>query len=354
MDNRTGKVTTIKDIATDLGVSMTTVHKAIYNKKGISEENRQRILQYIESQNFRINRSASALKRKAIRLAYVGLEPSESNAFYFQKLKNCIEEAYEGYRSLNVDMEFYTTSEAPEDQITLLQKLYNEELGNLDGLLVASAHDTLISPMVRKFVEAGIKVVTINGDAHNSNRHAYVTDDSIMAGHVAADLLVNLGIPKQGYVLLVCGYRDFSNHRLFSSSFADWLSRERPDVDVVDMYQQGDLKSTTDKIIRYLSTFPDIRAVCCANARTTYAACCAIQKLKMSNSIKLVGSDVYEELRTFFQDGTINATIFKDPKKQSSIAMDCLYNLVTQEKAVDPHQFVGVGIVLKSNFNSFL
>ena len=354
MENKTEKVATIKDIAANLGVSMTTVHKAIYNKKGISEANRQRILQYIEHQNFHINRSASALKRKAIRLAYVGLEPSESYGFYFQKLRKCIEEVYEDYRSLNVDMDMYTTSEDPEEQIAFLRKLYDEEHENLDGLLVASAHDTMVSPAVRKFVEAGIKVVTINGDAHNSNRHAYVTDDSILAGHVAADLLVNLGIQKQGYVLLVCGYRDFSNHRLFSSSFADWLSRERPDVDVVDMYQQSDLNATTEKIIRYLSTFPDIHAVCCANARTTYAACHAIQRLGLANSVKLVGSDAYEELRPFFEDGTINATIFKDPQKQSAIAMDCLYNLVTQEKSVDPHQFVGVGIVLKSNFNSFL
>lgn len=354
MENKPEKVITIKDIAADLGVSMTTVHKAIYNKKGISEENRQRILEYIKSQNFHINQAASSLKRKMIRIAYVGLEPAESYSFYFQKLHKYILEAYEPYRTFNVVLDVYSTPEDPTQQIALLEKLYDEQLDTLDGLLIASAHDTQVSPMIRRFVDAGLKVVTINSDAQNSRRHAYITSDSIMAGHVAADLLVNLGIPENTQALLVCGLRDFTNHRLFSSSFVDWLHRERPDVDVMDVYQQSDMNATIEKIVKYLKAFPDIHAVCCANARTTYAACCAVKQLGLSHSIKLVGSDVYQELAPFFEDGTINASIFQDPKKQSNMALDILYNLINQDAEMAPHHFVGVGIVLKSNFHYFL
>lgn len=354
MENKQEKVTTIKDIADELGVSMTTVHKAIYNKAGISEETRQRILEYIESHNFHVNRAASALKRKVIRLAYVGAEPNEASSFFFRRLHQGMMNAYQTYRPFNVEMSFYTTPEDPEQQIGLLEKLYDEQLDNLDGLIITTVHDTLVSPIIRKFVDAGKKVVTVNSDAQNSGRHAYITADSIMTGHVAADLLVNLGISENGQVLLVCGLRDFSNHRLSSSSFVEWLHRERPDVDVIDMYQQANIKATEDKIAKYLTAFPDIGGVCCANARTTYAACRAVERLGLSKSIKLVGADIFDELEPFFENGTINASIFQDPNRQSALALEAIYNLISQEKTVDSHNYVGIGIILKSNLQAFL
>ena len=58
-----GRVT-MKDIATALGVSINTVHKAITGKSGVSEKTRAKILAFAEQNGYRRNESASSLRRK--------------------------------------------------------------------------------------------------------------------------------------------------------------------------------------------------------------------------------------------------------------------------------------------------
>lgn len=58
-----GRVT-MKDIATSLGVSVNTVHKAISGKPGVSEKTRATILAFAEQHGYRRNESASSLRRK--------------------------------------------------------------------------------------------------------------------------------------------------------------------------------------------------------------------------------------------------------------------------------------------------
>ena len=51
-----GKKVTLKEIAQKTGVSLGTVHRAIYNKSGISEATRKRILEEVERSNYRLMR----------------------------------------------------------------------------------------------------------------------------------------------------------------------------------------------------------------------------------------------------------------------------------------------------------
>ncbi|MBQ3252108.1 MAG: LacI family DNA-binding transcriptional regulator [Oscillospiraceae bacterium] len=63
---------TIDDIATELGVSKTTVSRAISGKGRIGEQTRARILSYIQEHNYRPNAAAKALaENKTYNLAFV-------------------------------------------------------------------------------------------------------------------------------------------------------------------------------------------------------------------------------------------------------------------------------------------
>ena len=348
------KVVTIKDIASDLGVSLSTIHKVIYNKKGVSEKTKQRVMQYIKEHNYRINRAASSLKRRAIRLAYVGIAPDGANKFYYSEVHQGVLNAYKDYQAFNVELDCYVTTDTVEEQLALLEKLYAERRDSLDGILLTCVHEFLISDVIRRFTEAGIKVVTISSDAKNSTRGAFVCSDGAMAGRVAAELIVDLGIQQNGQLLLIGGRRELSNHRLVLTNFISELGAERPDVDVIDLYQSPDIQLLEDKICKYLKAFKDIGYIYCITARGTYAMCRAVQSLGLSGRIKTIGTDVYEELTPFFEDRTLTATIFQNPRKQSATAMACLYNLITLEAPVEEFNLEEIGIVVRNNMKSFL
>ena len=57
------KRTTITDIAQHLQVSLHTVNKALYGKKGVGDELRAKILQTAQEMNYRVNRVAQSMPR---------------------------------------------------------------------------------------------------------------------------------------------------------------------------------------------------------------------------------------------------------------------------------------------------
>lgn len=347
------KPVTIKDIASDLGVSLSTVHKAIYNKKGIGEETRQRILQYIDEQDFRINRVASSLKRRVIRLAYLGVEPLSRNFFYSQITAGILQ-VYEAYRSFNVELQCFTSPDEVESQTELLEKLYQEQLEDLDGIILVCSHEFALNPIIRKFKEAGVYIVTLCSDARNSGRDCFVGIDGAMIGAVAEELAVGFGIPKNSQALVIGGSQNFSNHRLARTTFIRKLTDERPDVDVIEMFQPANVPSMEEKIVKYLKAFKEIGAIYCITARSTYDMCRAVKSLGLSGKIKTIGTDVFTELRPYFLDRTLTATVFQNPYLQAECAFTALYNLITKEKPVEEYQYQKSGIVIRSNMEYFM
>ena len=74
---------TIKEIAAEAGVSTGTVHRALYGKKGLSEQTRQQILDLCARRGYRANSAASALKRSALRIAAAFPGPQEENSYFY-------------------------------------------------------------------------------------------------------------------------------------------------------------------------------------------------------------------------------------------------------------------------------
>lgn len=89
--------TTIRDIAGQLGVSASTVSKAINGKGAISPELRQRILSFVEETNYQPNLNAKSLRTRSTNTIGVIL-PDVTNLYYCYLMKGveakCQEENY--------------------------------------------------------------------------------------------------------------------------------------------------------------------------------------------------------------------------------------------------------------------
>ena len=72
METEEKKVYTIDDIARELGVSKTTVSRAISGKGRIGQATRERVLEFIEKHDYRPNVMAKGLAQKKISFASPG------------------------------------------------------------------------------------------------------------------------------------------------------------------------------------------------------------------------------------------------------------------------------------------
>lgn len=348
------KAFTIKDIASELGVSPTTVHKALYNKKGIGDETKQKILDYVDENNFRLNKAASALKRRPIKLAALLIEPVRSRRFFYADILNGVNDALSDIMPFNVELEKYYSPLNAGAQLEILEKLLEEKGNSIDGLLLVPAHESKLTPVLKRFAEKGVKVVTVNSDTETGSRHACVASDTRMSGRLAGELMCDLGITPNGQVLVIGGNRDMYNHQRTSRGFMTYMQEERPDVDILEIYDGQDAGGTERRLRKFLDLFEDIAGVYCNTSVNTLSMCKTVKDMGLSGKLSVIGSDVFEELMPYFEDKTLTASIYQNPTRQGYKGLQSLFELITGEAQVPERFEISTGIALRGNARSFL
>jgi len=122
---------TLKDIATYLNVSVSTVSRALNNKGRVSDETCEKIFSVAESLNYRPNESARTLKMK--RSSTIGvIIPDATNSFYSKMLKSIDEALWEkGYSII-----FCDSDEKIERETEYFELLKSK---NVSGMIIVTA-----------------------------------------------------------------------------------------------------------------------------------------------------------------------------------------------------------------------
>ncbi|MDX1936616.1 MAG: LacI family DNA-binding transcriptional regulator, partial [Flavihumibacter sp.] len=120
---------TILEIAKKLGVSASTVSRAMRNSHQISEKTKKKINDYLKEINFRPNPQASSLKRGSSKTIAVVI-PDVSNYFFTLAL-NVIEEIA---NENNFHVLIYQTHENHTKEVEIINELCN---GRVDGVIIS-------------------------------------------------------------------------------------------------------------------------------------------------------------------------------------------------------------------------
>jgi LacI family transcriptional regulator len=177
--------TTMKRIAGELGVSITTVSKVLNNRADISEATRSRVLAKVEELGYKRNAVARSLSlRRSHTLGIV--IPDLMHSFFVEIIAGIEPVAStRGYGLL-----LCSSSENPEKEQSELEMLRSRQV---DGIVLASAHGSGITDLLQQLTKQGTTLVMIDRDDHPSVKcHRVLTDDE-RVGHLATDHLLDLG-----------------------------------------------------------------------------------------------------------------------------------------------------------------
>ncbi len=144
---------TIDDIARDLGISKTTVSRAISGKGRVGDETRARVLQYIEKHNYKPNMMARALaQQKTYNIGVVW--PDDYNAVDLPFFQRCMIGMSEVTSSYGYDI---VVSLITGGDISGLKRLIDNH--KVDGIILTR---TLVDDVPARFLkESGIPFVTV-------------------------------------------------------------------------------------------------------------------------------------------------------------------------------------------------
>jgi LacI family transcriptional regulator len=181
---------TLKQIAKELGVSVSTVSKALNGSPEISEPTKQRVQEYAKLKNYKPNVIGLNLKNRRTKTIGV-IIPNILNSF-FAKVFSGIEKVADenGYKVITC-----ISNESLDKEINALEMLSN---GTIDGFILSVAEE---SQKLKKFdhftsiINEGTPIVMFDRIATEVNCDKVIVDDFESAVH-ATEHLIKTGCKK--------------------------------------------------------------------------------------------------------------------------------------------------------------
>jgi LacI family transcriptional regulator len=176
--------TTMKRIAADLGVSITTVSKVLNNHADIGPATRARVLARVEELGYRPNAVARSLTLRRTHTLGVVI-PDLMHSFFVEVVAGIETVASaRGYGLL-----LCSSTENPRKERSELEMLRARQV---DGIVLASVHGSNNSELLQR-IGAGGALVMIDRDDHPRVRcHRVLTDDELV-GRMATEHLLAQG-----------------------------------------------------------------------------------------------------------------------------------------------------------------
>lgn len=176
----------MQTIAKMVGVSRTTVHRALSRSGRISEETRRKILDVARQLDYRPNNLARGLRSQ--KSATIGIIVTGLNTFYSTILGGAEDLAAENGYSILLARSGGSPAREVEDLDVLREK-------RVDGIIVAPAHPVRSAPYFKKLLDTGPPFVFIDREVEGIPADS-VSTDNFTGGLIVGRHLISIGRTK--------------------------------------------------------------------------------------------------------------------------------------------------------------
>jgi LacI family transcriptional regulator len=273
--------TTMKRIAGELGVSITTVSKVLNNHDDISPATRARVMAKVEELGYRPNAVARSLTLRRTHTLGIVI-PDLMHSFFVEVIAGIEPVASErGYGLL-----LCSSGENPAKERSELQLLHGRQV---DGIVLASTHGSGNAEVLRELHSHGTGLVMIDRDDYpNIPCHRVLTDDE-QVGAIATEHLLNAGRRAIGHI---CTPR-LTHARRREKGWKEALRAAGIKAPADWLVPGGFMESDGYTAMkRLLSARPRVDAVFCVNDPSAVGAMKAIWEagLRIPEDIAVVGA----------------------------------------------------------------
>lgn len=348
------KKATIKDVAAAANVSIGTVDRVMHSRGGVSKETEEKIRRIAKELNYTPSSVARALvaKRNPIKIAviYPDAEPH-----FWSQVEKGIQDFEKSYSFYGVEIiPFKTSSYRIDDQIRLFEELNDSDI---KGIAAIPYNSYKLDPYIAKLVKNDIVVNTFISDAPNSLRECYTGLDDVAAGEIAAHLM-GLYLQGEGKIAIVGVHRDVLCIENRILGFLSTVHKDFPKLQLERIFNTRMLSDAHENLYieemnelthHVLETNPDLAGLYVTNSMTEHVAK-VIKQEKKQNDIVVIGHELSNDIISSIQNGTINASIYQNPRKVVYSCLKRLYKSISgKTKPASTTNFIFPHIVNKQN-----
>lgn len=280
---------TLKQIARELDVSISTVSKALRNSPEISDDTKEKIQAFAKLYNYRPNNIALSLKNRKTKT--IGVIIPEIVHHFFSKVINGIENvaAERGYNVI-----IALSNESFDKEVINMETLAN---GSIDGFILSIAKDTLLQQDYHHFKETinqGMPIVMFDRVANEINCDKVIIDDA-KAARKAVEFLISKGCQNIGIITT----KDYvSVGRLRTQGYLEALDEHNiePKANLIlkvddKLISEEYLEKIEKEIEKFIQNNPNIDGIFAVNELYAITAMKIIRKLdrKIPDEIQIIG-----------------------------------------------------------------
>lgn len=318
---------TLKDIARELEVSISTVSKALKNSEEISRDTKEKVQAFAKLYNYKPNNIAISLKNK--RTKNIGVVIPDIVHHFFTTVIRGIEK-YANARGYNVIV--CLSEESFDKEVINMEMLAN---GSIDGFIMSLSSETQQKGdynHLKEVTEQGIPVVLFDRITNEIDCDKVVIDDEL-GGYMATKKFIEQG-KKRIALISTDDYLSVSKAR--SMGYHKALSESKLGVDESMVLKMPSMEMDENRIKEFLEAQkPD--AVLCVNEIFAVYSMGLVQKsgLKIPDDISFIG----------FTDGVLSkyanpslTVVAQHGEKMGEVSAKMLIDKIESEEEEETYQ----------------
>ncbi len=342
------KRTTVKDIATRMGISLSTVNKALTGKPGVSEKRRAEIIAVAKEMNYQVNHVAQSLSRKSIKIGIV--IPSIWKQ-YFGLIEHGILMEFEKLAQENVQG-FFRYIQGSNDIKAAFEFFYEMQV---DIIVYCPSMIHIPNDAIEYLERTKIPVFTVGDECDEIDSVCSVLINAELSGYMAADFL-KLFLSDGEQVAAFIGSGDMRIHGDKAEAFA---ARTKDNgLTIVGIYETFDKREIAKECIdKMFDAFPNVKGIYVATA----IAAEITDFFSERPNIHIVATDIYDDIRNEMANGSIAATIFQNQVLIGRLAIKMAYRYLVEKTSYNAFEekfskkiYVNPHLFLPSNIESLV
>ncbi len=318
---------TLKDIARELEVSISTVSKALKNSEEISRDTKEKIQAFAKLYNYRPNNIAISLKNK--RTKNIGVVIPDIVHHFFTTVIRGIEK-YANAKGYNVIV--CSSDESFDREVINMEMLAN---GSIDGFIMSLSSETQAKNdynHLKEVTEQGIPVVLFDRVTNEVECDKVIIDDQLGA-YMAAKKMIDQGRRKIA-IITTADYLSVSKAR--TEGYKKALAEHGLEIDETRILKLPSMEPD-EELIKEFFEKTDIDAVLCVNEIFAVSSMRMVQKkgLVIPDDMSFIG----------FTDGFLSlyaypslTVIAQHGQKMGEISAQMLIDKVESEAEEETYQ----------------
>jgi len=213
----------------------------------------------------------------------------------------------------------------------------------VEGIVTPVLDEEVFTPLIDEATEAGIPVITIETDAKNSKRKAFVGTNTYNLGGEAGKLVLESVGDEAVIGIIIKSFNGTSENvpqDLRVAGFKDTL-KDAPNAIIKTIQSSGAGLFSAEEVTRQiLYNYPEVNTIICTNVKDTICAAQIVVDLNKVGQVTIIGYGDAPEILRYIEKGVIYGTVAANPYE---MGYESIRSLVEYKKKFMTSSYVDTG-----------